>query len=88
MLNRDYATRIASRWNVRHDGAGHVTEFDVETSFLDAYEVQQVGGRTILEYWIPAEDVGLPNDHIVGRIRLVESFLPPTDRPSHADDET
>jgi hypothetical protein len=24
--------------------------------FLDNYETHQVGGRTIVEYWIPAED--------------------------------
>ena len=49
VLNRDYATRIARDWNVKHDGAGYVTEFDVETSFLDAYEVHQVGGQTCVQ---------------------------------------
>jgi hypothetical protein len=81
VLNRDYATRIARDWNVKHDGAGYVTEFDVETSFLDAYEVHQVGGQTILEYWIPAEELELFNQHIVGRIRLVDSFMPDESRP-------
>lgn len=76
VLNRDYATRIARDWNVEHDGAGHVTEFDVDTAFLDAYEVHQVGGRTILEYWIPAEDLEAFNRAIVGPIRLVDSFFP------------
>ncbi|NYJ07952.1 ADP-ribosylation/crystallin J1 [Petropleomorpha daqingensis] len=74
VLNRDYATRIARDWNVRHDGAGFVTAFDVDSSFLDDYEVHQVGGQTILEYWIPAEDLDRLNEHIVGTIRLVESF--------------
>lgn len=80
VLDRDYATRIARDWNVKHDGAGFVTEFEVDTAFLDAYEVHQVGGRTILEYWIPAEDLERFNEHIVGPIRLVESFTPPPDR--------
>jgi hypothetical protein len=76
VLNRDHATRIARDWNVKHDGAGFVTEFDVESSLLDGYEVHQVGGQTILEYWIPAEDLDRFNEHIVGPIRLVDSYTP------------
>ena len=34
MLNEDYAIRIARDWNVRHDGAGFVTRFEVGTAFL------------------------------------------------------
>jgi hypothetical protein len=79
VLNRDYATRIARDWNVKHDGAGFVTEFDVESSFLDGYEVHQVGGQTILEYWVPAEDLDRFNAHIVGPIRLVDSFTADSD---------
>ncbi|WP_051433330.1 hypothetical protein [Promicromonospora kroppenstedtii] len=74
VLNEDYATRIARDWNVKASGAGYVTRFDVDQDFLDRYEVQQVGGRTILEYWIPAEDLGELNAHIVGRIEVVAEF--------------
>ena len=42
--------------------------------FLDDYEVHQVGGQTILEYWIPAEDLDLLNDAIVGSIQEVARF--------------
>jgi hypothetical protein len=85
VLNRDYATRIARDWNVKHDGAGFVTEFDVETAFLDSFDVHQVGGQTILEYWIPAEDLELFNEHVVGPIRLIESFTALPDTGSSAD---
>ena len=74
VLNEDYATRIARDWNVKASGAGYVTRFDVAAEFLDRYEVQQVGGRTILEYWIPAEDLDELNAHIVGRIEVVAEF--------------
>ena len=74
VLNEDYATRIARDWNVKASGAGYVTRFDVDAEFLDRYEVQQVGGRTILEYWIPAEDLAELNAHIVGRIEVVAEF--------------
>src|SRR3954469_10977328 len=71
VLNEEYANRIARDWNVKASGVGYVTRFEVEKSFLDSYEVQQVGGRTILEYWIPAEDVEDFNSHIVGLIEIV-----------------
>ena len=74
MLNEDYATRIARDWNVKASGVGYVTRFRVRKSFLDHYEVQQVGGQTILEYWIPAEDLEEMNDNIVGTIEEVATF--------------
>jgi hypothetical protein len=74
VLNEDYATRIAHDWNVKASGVGYVTRFRVRKSFLDRYEVQQVGGETILEYWIPAEDLDELNDNIVGAIEEVARF--------------
>jgi hypothetical protein len=53
VLSEQYATLIARDWNVRRSGAGYVIRFQVRRSFLDHYEVHQVGGRVILEYWIP-----------------------------------
>lgn len=76
VLNEDYATRIARDWNVKASGAGYVTRFDVRREYLDQYEVQQVGGQTILEYWIPAERLEELNDNIVGRIDVVNTFRP------------
>jgi hypothetical protein len=74
VLNQDYATRIARDWNVKASGVGFVTRFRVRKSFLDRYDVQQVGGETILEYWIPAEDLEELNDNIVGTIEEVARF--------------
>src|SRR4051794_29795437 len=74
VLNEDYATRIARDWNVPHSGAGYLTRFEVRRSFVDRYRVHQVGGETILEYWIPAEDLDELNDNIVGVIELVAEY--------------
>ncbi|MFG2468765.1 hypothetical protein ACGFXB_25370 [Streptomyces canus] len=74
VLNEDYAIRIARDWNVKHDGAGFVTRFEVESDFLGRYPVQQAGGRTILELWVPAEELGELNAHIVGVIEVVHEF--------------
>ncbi|WP_246117325.1 hypothetical protein [Cellulomonas composti] len=74
VLNEDYAIRIARDWNVKASGVGHVTRFDVRREHLEQYEVQQVGGETILEYWIPAERLDELNDNIVGTIEVVRTF--------------
>jgi hypothetical protein len=75
VLNEDYATKIARDWNVKASGAGYVTRFSVRKAFLDAYDVQQVGGSTILEYWIPAEDLEQLNENIVGLIEVTARYV-------------
>lgn len=74
VLNEEYAAKIARDWNVRQSGAGYVTRFLVRRSFLDNYDVHQVGGQTILEYWIPAEDLAALNASIVGTIEITADF--------------
>lgn len=74
VLNRDYATMIARDWNAKYSGIGYVTKFKVDAEYLKNYEVHQVGGKTILEYWIPAEELEEFNSHIIGKIELVEEF--------------
>jgi hypothetical protein len=74
VLNEEYATMIARDWNVKHSGSGYVTRFDVRRDFLDKYETHQVGGRTIVEYWIPAEDLPELNASIVGRIQVTAEY--------------
>ena len=74
VLNEDYAIRVARDWNVKTSGVDYVTRFEVQKDFLDQYDVQQAGGQTILEYWIPAEDLDEFNRHIVGQIEVVREF--------------
>lgn len=51
-----------------------MTRFEVRATFLDRYEVRQVGGQAILECWIPAEDLDELNANIVGSIEVVAEF--------------
>lgn len=74
VLNEEYATKIARDWNVPASGVGYVTRFQVQKSFMDRYDVQQVGGRSILEYWIPAQDLAELNSNIVGRIEVIAEY--------------
>jgi hypothetical protein len=74
VLSQEYATMIARDWNVPVSGSGYHTWFQVRRAFLDSYQVHQAGGQTILEYWIPAEDLAALNANIVGTIELVAEF--------------
>lgn len=74
VLSEEYATKIARDWNVPASGVGYVTRFRVRRSFLDRYEVHQVGGRTILEYWVPADDLNTFNANIIGTIEVVAEY--------------
>ncbi|AHH16043.1 hypothetical protein NONO_c12360 [Nocardia nova SH22a] len=68
------AIRIARDWNVPASGVGYVTRFEVQAGFAERYPVRQLGGATILELWIPAEELDEFNRHIVGRIEVVHEF--------------
>ena len=74
VLTEEYAIKIARDWNVSASGSGFVTRFQIKRSFIDHYEVQEAGGRSHLEYWIPAEDLDAFNAAIVGPIEVVRSF--------------
>ncbi|MFC4336506.1 ADP-ribosylation/crystallin J1 [Salininema proteolyticum] len=76
VLNEDYAVKIARDWNVPASGVGYVLAFDVETAFVERYPVRQAGGRTILELWVPAEELEEFNRHIVGPMTVVREFRP------------
>jgi len=82
VLTQEYAARIAKQWNAKEEAAGYVgyvTRFEVRKSFLDRYEVHDVGGRALQEYWIPAEELAEFNANIVGLIEVVEEHrgMPP-----------
>ena len=74
VLSEEYAIRIARDWNAPESGSGFVTRFSVRKHFLDRYSVQEAGGRSHLEYWIPAEELGAFNDAIVGEIEVTSRF--------------
>ena len=74
VLTEEYAIKIARDWNVPASGKGYVTRFRVARDLLDRYEVREAGGRSYLEYWIPAEDLPVFNAAIVGEIEVIAEF--------------
>jgi len=70
VTNEEYATQIARDWNVRHDGAGFVTRFQINAQ----YPEQKVGGSIHTELWVPADDLTRFNENIVGLIEVIAEF--------------
>jgi hypothetical protein len=81
VLTEQYAIQIARDWNTKDAASGYagfVTRFLVDAEHLGRYLVQKVGSSDALEYWIPAEELGDFNRHIVGVIQVIHEFSPPT----------
>jgi hypothetical protein len=74
VTNQEYTRQIAARWNVSDSGAGCVTRFYVRKSFIDRYEIHQVGGSIHTEWWIPAKDQEELNENIVGVIEVIDNY--------------
>jgi len=74
VTNEKYASEIALKWNVPAWGVGYVTKFQVKKSFMDKYEVHQVGAVHHTEWWVPAEELEALNDNIVGTIEVVAEY--------------
>ena len=74
VLSEDYTVKIARDWNVPASGSGFVVRFEVRMDYLSQYDVQEAGGRTHLESWIPAEDLANFNKAIVDEIAVVGEF--------------
>ena len=74
VTNEDYAIEIARDWNVPASGVGHVTRFEVDAAFMARYETHVVGAAQHTEWWVPAEELELLNDHIVGLIEVTQTF--------------
>jgi len=75
VLNFEYAVQIARDWNsTGPQGAGFVTKFEVEQSYVERFDVQTVGSRIHQELWVPAEELEEFNRHIVGLIVVEAAF--------------
>ena len=74
VTNEQYAKEITMRWNAKESGVGYVTRFEVKKSFMDRYEIHQVGTSHHTEWWVPAEELSELNDNIVGKIEVIGEY--------------
>ena len=80
VMTHDYACPICVDWNAKDADSGHcgfVTQFEVEDDFVARYPVQEAGGRSCRELWVPTEEMAEFNRHIVGQIKVIESVYGP-----------
>jgi hypothetical protein len=66
--------KIARDCNVPASDAGYVTHFEVLSSFLSTFEVQDAGGVAHQEYLIPAASRSAFNAAIDGSIEVIAEF--------------
>jgi hypothetical protein len=77
VLVEEYARTIARDWNTKDKASGYVgyvLRFSLRRSFLNDYDVQQVGGRMCQEYWIPSSDLPAFNEAIDGPIEVIAEY--------------
>ena len=79
VLNATYARQIAERWNTVDAMSGYVgfiTEFDIDDDFAKRFPVQLAGDKDVhQELWVPSEELEQFNQHIVGKIKVIEHFV-------------
>ena len=78
VANVQYATEIASQWNVKDEASdfcGYVTRFSVADDQLQNYERKVVGASHHVEYWVPAQQLNNFNDHITSSIDVVDAYF-------------
>lgn len=74
VMNEEYAIQISKGWNVPAYGVGYVVKFELNKSYIDTFEIQNVGGMIHNELWVPAEELEAFNDNIVGTIELIGEY--------------
>jgi hypothetical protein len=77
VLTEDYATRIARDWNTKdasNGSVGYVLRFEIDDAYISGHQTHEAGGRDLVEYWIPAEDLHEFNRNIVGTIDVIAEY--------------
>lgn len=75
VLNEEYATEIASKWNTIDafgNYLGFVTAFEITEEEFLKYKIENVGGKIHNELWVPAEELERFNNSIIGDIQIIK----------------
>src|SRR5262249_42131156 len=86
VLFEDYARQIARDWNAREGRRGYVTRFAVQRTYLEHFAMHPVGSSQHHEFWIPATELPVFNQHIVGLIEVIAAYPSSPDDPGGAAD--
>jgi len=84
-INLGHAQMLARQLEASLYSVGYVVGFMIEADFLQRFPCQTVAYEEQREYRIPAEELALFNQHLIGRIHPLEAFINPASRPSSLD---
>ena len=73
-LHLSFAEMLARQIEVATHCAGYVVSFEVSRVVMERYDIRTVAYEEYEEYCIPIEELGVINQGIDGRIRLVSWF--------------
>lgn len=78
VLNEDYASEIAEKWNTRDEAGnylGFVTKFEMLEEAVNRYPSRNVGAKNHNELWVLAEELEAFNQSISGKIEVTQVFI-------------
>lgn len=77
LLSEEGAVQIARHLRTEKSAEGdtsYVLAFLAEDSYIRQFTVQSADSPERRSLWIPAEEVGILNQHLIGKIRVVGSY--------------
>lgn len=76
LLSQQGAEAIARRMRIakQSEPVVYVVSVNAEDAFIRQYPVQHKEDPDRRAVWIPADEVDILNQHLVGKIRLIEQF--------------
>ena len=76
LLSEEGASQIARHMRIAKDcdNIVYVVKFLVEDAYIRQFPVQHANERNRRALWIPADEVDILNQHLIGKIRLIASY--------------
>ena len=77
LLSEEGASRIASRMRLEKpsDNKVYVVSFLVDDAYIRQFPVHKSAERDSAALWIPAEDMEILNQHLIGNIQVLSSYV-------------
>lgn len=76
LLSEEGASQIARHMRIakQADNTVYVVSFLVDDAYIRQFPVQHAHERTRRALWIPADEVDILNQHLIGDIRVLASY--------------
>ena len=76
LLSEEGATQIARHMRIAKTAENliYVVSFLVDDAYIRQFPIQHANERNRRALWIPADEVDILNQHLIGKIRLIASY--------------